>query len=212
MSRTTAPLLSFGAKGAIAKTQVYASWRGIAYARRYVVPANPRTTGQTTTRNAFSWLNSVFKLFEGEAIAPWTAYSTGQPLTNRNAFIKFNLPSLRGETDLALFKGSPGALGGIALSDVSVTGGVGTLTVTPTVGTIPTGWALDHFTAMALLDQSPETGTDFTSYVGTNDTTPYAVALTVPAGVYYVAGWAVYTRPDLRLAYSVSITKTGTAT
>jgi len=55
MPKTTAPLLSFDARGQIAHTQVYSSWRGRPYVRRYSVGTNPNTSDQQLTRNAFTW-------------------------------------------------------------------------------------------------------------------------------------------------------------
>ncbi len=50
MAKLKAPLLSFGASGAIAKAVVYFPWKGLNVAREYVIPANPKTTLQTTQR------------------------------------------------------------------------------------------------------------------------------------------------------------------
>ena len=58
MAKLTGPLLSFGATGQIAKTMVVGTWRGIDYARQYVVPANPRTTAQQANRTRFALLRS----------------------------------------------------------------------------------------------------------------------------------------------------------
>ena len=46
----TAPLFSFGARGALAKALVYFPWKGLDAVRSYVVPANPQTSAQTTQR------------------------------------------------------------------------------------------------------------------------------------------------------------------
>jgi len=43
MSKLTGPLLSFGARGQIGKAMVTSTWKGVPYARQYVVPANPQT-------------------------------------------------------------------------------------------------------------------------------------------------------------------------
>ena len=56
MSKLNAPLFSFGASGAIAKALVYFTWKGLDVVRSYVVPANPKTTGQNTQRG---YLKSV---------------------------------------------------------------------------------------------------------------------------------------------------------
>lgn len=40
--------------GAAGQAGVFATWKGIQYRRRYVIPANPKTTKQTAVRNHFS--------------------------------------------------------------------------------------------------------------------------------------------------------------
>lgn len=50
MAKLKAPLMSLGASGAIGKALVYFGWKGLDVVREYVVPANPKTTGQTTQR------------------------------------------------------------------------------------------------------------------------------------------------------------------
>ncbi len=54
MAKLKAPLMSFGASGAIAKAIVYFPWKGLNVAREYVIPSNPRTTLQTTQRGYLS--------------------------------------------------------------------------------------------------------------------------------------------------------------
>lgn len=53
MAKVQAPLFGFAASGSIAKTITYAKWKGIMYARQYVVPSNPRTAAQIEHRNKF---------------------------------------------------------------------------------------------------------------------------------------------------------------
>lgn len=50
MSKLKGPCFSLGASGAVAKTLVYFPWKGLNVVREYVIPANPKTTGQTTQR------------------------------------------------------------------------------------------------------------------------------------------------------------------
>ena len=50
MAKLKAPLLSLGAAGAIGKTLVFFSWKGINAVREYVVPANPKTALQLAQR------------------------------------------------------------------------------------------------------------------------------------------------------------------
>ena len=50
MAKLKAPLLSLGAAGAIGKSLVFFSWKGLDVVREYVVPSNPRTSAQLTQR------------------------------------------------------------------------------------------------------------------------------------------------------------------
>jgi len=212
MPKTTAPLLSFDARGQIAKTQVYSSWKGRPYVRRYTVPSNPQSAEQTITRNAFSFLQAVYKLAPPLFTAPWEAYIKGKVLTSRNAFTKFNLPVLRGEADLANFVFSPGALGGLPPATLVITPGSGQLSCAITVpATVPTGWTVAAAIAACIEDQDPDTGVLTTITAGEDTTSTYTVVLTgLNATLYNVGAWLRWTRSDGQIAYSPAIWDTAT--
>lgn len=212
MAKTTAPLLSFDAGGQIGKAQVYARWKGRAYARRYTVPANPNSADQQQTRGTMKYLTQVFKLFSSDASAPWYAFAKGKTLTQVNAFIKSNLSTLRGAngsppSNLNGFIGSPGVGGGLApVSAVLTDGGTHHITVTMTAPTLPSGWTISEAVAVALKDEGAPTGTDYNSYSATDSSNPYAPSIAAPAaGTYRVASWFVFTKPDGTLAYGPSL-------
>ena len=48
MAKVNAPLLSFGASGKLANSLVFMKWKGIPTARRWLVPANPKTAEGST--------------------------------------------------------------------------------------------------------------------------------------------------------------------
>ena len=50
MAKLKAPLLSLGASGAIGRSIVFFPWKGLDCAREYVIPSNPKSTGQLTQR------------------------------------------------------------------------------------------------------------------------------------------------------------------
>jgi hypothetical protein len=50
MVKVTGPMHSDGAAGQFAKAMVFAGWKGVQYARKYVIPANPQTEGQGDQR------------------------------------------------------------------------------------------------------------------------------------------------------------------
>lgn len=205
MSRVTAPLLSFSASGQIGQTQVYSTWKGVPYVRRYVTPANPRSTEQTYTRNAFSWLNSVWKVAPEEFRAAWTLFAKGQPLTDRNAFIQRNLPLLRGMTDLAGMVFSPGARGGL-VGSIDITPGDDLITVDgEPPDPLPAGWTVTRMIAAAIRQQDPNSGVLYNIVADEDATAPYQVVLTglASAQTYMVAAWFEYQKSALAtdLAY-----------
>ena len=213
MATNTAPLLSFSASGQVAKTQVYSHWRGVPYVRKYVVPANPQTAGQTETRSVFTWLSNIWKNSGSLQQAPWTLFTAGQPLYNRNSFMGKNIKVLRPGTTTTAFIGSPGAKGGLAPTSIAVTPGANQLTVAFTNPTAPTGWTLAAAVAMAVLNADPHTSTTYTTVAGEDDTTFNSVVLTgLAASLYTVSAWLQWTKPDGTTAYGVSINATATPT
>lgn len=211
MAKTNAPLLSFGASGQIGDTQVYASWRGIAYARRYVIPANPNSSAQQMTRQIFTFLSNMWKFGDGDMQAPWTAFAKGKPLTNRNAFIGQNTKILRPGDDMTGFVGSPGANGGLPVTTITAAVASDVITATLTAPSLPSGWTITEGVALAVPNTDPHDATAFTSFTATDEATPYEPAITVSgAGVYLVSGWFVYSKPDGTVAYGPSSNTTAT--
>lgn len=214
MAKPTGALLAFGASGQIAKTVVYASWRGRQYARRYLIPANPQSTEQTKTRSAFAWLQQVWKLSPTLFQDPWTLFASGQPFTNRNAFGSKNISVLRDAADLAAFVFSPGAKGGVAPTSIAITPGATQLSILINTPTPPTGWTLTSAIAAAIADQDPNTGTLYTITAGEDTTSTYTVVLTslTTGTLYYVGAWLKWAKPDGSIAYSTAVTGSDTPT
>lgn len=209
MPTVIAPLLSFGASGQIAKTQVYSTWKGQPYVRRYVIPANPRSAGQTMTRDVFSWLNNVWRIAPADFIAPWQTAVQSRRMIDRNLWIQQNLPLLRPGTDLTGLVMSPGAKGGPA-SPITVTPGNDQLTfagVTPSP--LPAGWTIIAMVGAAIKQQNPHADQDYEITVVTDTSDPYSVVMTGLESVtdYVAAGWWVYQRSAslTDLAYSAAI-------
>lgn len=210
MAKTTAPLLSFGASGALAKAMVFATWRGIPYVRRYVVPENPRTVAQTLTRDIFRTLSDMWKIMGSIAIAPWRTFTISKPLTDRNAMMGKNIATLRGDPNMNDFIGSPGARGGLAPNSIVTLAGIGDITVTFTNPAAPPGWTLVAAQALAFPDQAPEAPlvgpvTEGQDVVDPLDT----VVLTgLAPGLHQVSAWLKWTKPDGLVAYGASINST----
>jgi hypothetical protein len=209
MAQVVAPLLSFEGSGQIAKTQVYSTWKGIPYVRRYVVPANPRSTEQTSTRNVFQWLNYVWRIAPADFVAPWQAAIQGRPLIDRNLWIKQNLTLLREQTDLTGLVMSPGAKGGIS-GGITITPGNDLLTVAGTPpAPLPAGWTVVKLVGAAVKQQDAHIDTDYEIFTASDSSSTYSVDITGldTAAAYVAAGWWVYQRSTSAtdLAYSAAI-------
>jgi len=213
MARTTGPLLSLGGSGAIAKTQVYSTWRGIPYVRQYTKPANPNTSAQQSTRVIFSFLNSLWKLAPANVQVPWTANAKGKQFTDRNKFIGDNVKLMRGEVDLAALVLSPGANGGMVAGGLAATPSAGAIAAVLTAPDLPTGWAITQAVFAVIADADPTTATPPPITVATDASAPYEGAFSsLAAGDYLVSAWFVYTKADGKTAYGPAISDMVTVT
>lgn len=215
MPKVTAPLLSFGAAGQIAKSQVYATWKGVPYVRRYVVPANPRTTKQTANRDIWSMIGNAWLYAPALVRAPFEAFVSGKPLTARNKFFSENQKLLAVQptpSDVTGFVMSPGSGGGLPPSNLIVTPSSGTLTLTATIPDEPSGWTITKVVGAAIVNQDPTDPFSGEWFTASDNTNPYSVAISGLAnGTEYAVGlWIEWERPDGKTAYSISLTGTGT--
>lgn len=215
MAKLTAPMLSFGAGGQLAKTAVYSSWKGIPYARRYTVPANPRTTQQQVTRNMFRSLNQMWLLMPGIGKEPWLARAQGRPLTGVNAFIQSNIRGVDTEappTDWEGFIGSAGAKGGLPPASLGLTPGADQLTAAIGAPAIPSGWTIEAAQGIAFLDGDPQVDFVGTIQAQEDATSTYSLVFTglTEAAPYVVSVWLKWNRPDGTFAYSTSLTDAAT--
>lgn len=56
MAKVTGPLMSMSASGSVAGAIVFATWKGVAYVRQLVIPANPNTADQQGARSVLGSL------------------------------------------------------------------------------------------------------------------------------------------------------------
>lgn len=209
MAKTTAPLLSFNAKGQIGKTMVNSSWRGVKYARAYVVPANPNTLAQQGVRKLFAYLREMWKIAPPAISVSWDAFARGRPFTGMNKWVGENVRVMNGEADCDNIIFSPGALGGLPPENIVVTDGTaGQVIITGTAPTAPAGWVFRSLVAAAFPDQDP-TGIFGGPFIAGEDmTSTYSITLAgfETAAPLQVGVWATWTKPNGTIAYSVSQT------
>lgn len=214
MAGTTAPLLSFDARGQLGKTLVYSSWKGRAYARRYVIPSNPQTAAQSLTRDVFRGLNKLWQYLPATATAAWELYADNSRITARNGWLKANVSALRSEADLTAILLSTAAGGGLALGGVDITATAGGATMDVAIPELPTGWALAGIHAVAVAQVDPHSIETPEVHADSDDAAPWQIAMTglTAAQPYVVGVWASYTKPDGSLAYSASVQEVITPT
>lgn len=215
MSKVTAPALSFGARGQIAKTMVYSKWRSVNYVRQHVIPANPQSAAQTLTRSVFAFMREIWKRLGADARAPWDAFAAGRSFLGLNKQVGENVRVLRTESDLTDIITSPGAGGGLGLQAFGAVSGSGSgeIDATITEPVLPSGWSITKAVFMAIPDQDPHGVFSGVITMEEDLATPFAATFTglTPAADYAVSGWLVYEKPDGSVAYSPSANLLATA-
>lgn len=215
MARTDSPLLSLGARGAIGKSIVFGEWRGVKYARTFVVPSNPDTVEQGKTRGVFSYASSYWKMSPADAKLPWNEYAKGRKFLGRNAMVGQNIESMRGDANNNDLVGSPGVKSGPVLASVGAISGTpsGSIDLTAGLGTIPNGWTTTRVVWLLARQQDPMDSFIGQVVVGEDATTPYAVTVTgLTAGqIYVITAFAEYTTDKGQYAAGPSLNTTATA-
>lgn len=217
MPKVNSPLLSMDARGQIGKSMVFSTWKGIAYTRRYVIPANPRTVKQSTNRNIWQTLGVMWQYAPAPVLAAFNTFARGKPLTGRNKFFAVNQPIFAVQPPVTVMSGlivSPGANGGLPPSGLVVTPGNDQLEVDCTIPDAPDGWTCvaSHATAVRQQDPSDPFAGEFA--FDTETSTPGSNLITglASAQAYVVGLFLEWEKPDGTTAYSISLASTGTTT
>lgn len=110
MAVPKAPLFGFGASGKLGDALVYSNWKGIDVAREYVIPANPKSSAQTTQRGYFTSGVSEWHEFKQESNAldqeAWNRYAgVLGGMSGFNAFVRNYVNQRKaGNTPIGFFK------------------------------------------------------------------------------------------------------------
>lgn len=206
MAKITAPLLSFGASGTLGKVITFGSWRGVPYARRHVIPANPQSVAQSLTRDIFANMNTRWKTGGPLMRAPWNRFATGQKFVGRNSYMGKNLQAMRGEADMDDYIGSPGAKGGLPCSSLALTStagaGIEAIVTTPTP---PTGWTLTSAIGTCFIEQAPEDAVTDAIEEDEDLAATECDFTGLDSVEYQVQVWLKWLKPDGTIAYGASI-------
>lgn len=113
MASVTGPLMSMDASGTLAGTLVFSKWKGRNYVRSHVIPANPKSAGQTGIRSMMRYLSQLWASIAALTQASWDELAATTSVSAFNAFVGHNLsrwqnnlapteayPALAADTDL----------------------------------------------------------------------------------------------------------------
>ena len=95
MAKVTAPLFSMTASGTVGKAIVYSVWKGVAYVRSYVVPANPKTAAQVGIRVMWKFLSKSWAAIKATVESGYTAEAAAKSISEFNVFMSNNMEFFR---------------------------------------------------------------------------------------------------------------------
>lgn len=145
MAKITAPFFGLKASGSLGKALVYATWKGIDYVRRYVIPANPKSALQQAQRGYLhsgvdKWHALNLTELDYTSWNRWARYRM-KPMSGFNSFVQSFIAVARNVLSWAGLRGI-GALNITstqALVVISSLGNDATLTV-PVFGGVSPGY------------------------------------------------------------------------
>ena len=92
MAKVKGPLFSLSASGQLAKTLVYGVWKGIAWARQHVIPANPKTADQQQQRGYYTAAINAWHVdgYTEDDVKAFNLYALAQKMaaSGFNMFVK----------------------------------------------------------------------------------------------------------------------------
>lgn len=78
MAKLHGPLFSLDARGKLGRALVYSIWKGLNYARKYVIPHNPKTEAQELIRGYFSTAVAAYQAEDESTWATWESVIRGK--------------------------------------------------------------------------------------------------------------------------------------
>ena len=142
MATTQAPLFGLDASGSIGGAITYAKWRGRTYVRVKSTPSNPKTGPQKSTRAMMRFLSTAWKALSAADKATWATLAAAENYSTFNAYVRFNMD--RWTQNTTPFD-RPTPTAGIVpvMGALSLTGGVGQLSVSQVITTANQIWGME---------------------------------------------------------------------
>jgi hypothetical protein len=133
------------ASGTIGKTLTFAKWKGRAYVRNRVTPANPQSAAQSGIRSMMAFLGNAWAAISAPAKASYEAGATAKAISPFNEFMSVNMGLWR-DGDIPSHE-TPAAQAQTpaTVTDLTLTGGAGYANVSATVSTVTNQWGVIVF-------------------------------------------------------------------
>lgn len=183
MVKVKAPFGGISASGTLGGAFVFASTKGVQYARSHAVPSNPRSALQIATRAMMAFLGARWSELTSEQQDSWDAATVGAGASDFNAFIKTNMKRFTQFT-YPLIKSDQAAGTAPVMGTLTATAGVGQISISQAITTTNGIWGV----AVALSQSTgftPARSNIVKVLAGTAD--PVAGVLTgLAPGSYYV--------------------------
>jgi hypothetical protein len=167
------PLMSMDASGTVGDTMTFAKWKGRNYVRNRVIPANPKTAGQLGIRAMLKFLGQAWAALTAQNKASFEAGAIAKSISAFNQYMSVNMARWRdsllpAQNDVAAKAHTPSAV-----SQMTLTGGNGSVNVAITIATAVNQWgviifrdlaaitALNRSKAVAVIPVSDQTSLNF---------------------------------------------------
>lgn len=189
MALVNGPLFSLSASGQLGEALVYSSWKGIAYVRTYVVPANPRSLAQRVTRAVMKFISEQWASIDAADQASWATLAAQGGYSEFNAYGSNNVGRIADSNTPSKNSARAATLPVETVSALTNTGGVGRIDGTFNLDFVETNtWGVIIFCKSG---QTNPTGvlSEITLMVPSNGTTTVAFEITdLDADDYSLAG------------------------
>lgn len=142
MAKVTGPLMSVAASGTFAKTLVFSIWKGRAYVRERVIPANPKSAMQLGVRAMMGFLAQAWAgLVAGEK-DDYDAGALSKSISAFNEFLSQNLSAWQQFVTPSKNWPAENAATPLTVTTQTLTGGAGLCTIELTPSGATAIWGL----------------------------------------------------------------------
>lgn len=178
------PMMSIGASGSFAGVLTAATWKGRPYMRQLVVPSNPKSAMQTSTRAMFRFLSQAWATIGDAAQASWESRAASGNYSPFNAYQSYNMDRWARALGPTINPEEPASTPA-TVDTFTATAGVRSVTLTMTLDSVEDNWG---FVLFQEIGSAPEGTQDEVVYVQKDMvTSPVQVLLTdlTPGLVYH---------------------------